>query len=109
MKKMNKSSIVTVLAMFFVLGLTGSIAALAATSPSLGTAASYSVLSGAGATNGGAGITTISGDLGVSPAASYTDHGATTAPWPNTIFLTAGNPHLADAPAASAQAAQLAV
>jgi len=76
--------------------------AFAATSPSLGNATTYSVLSGAGATNGGAGTTTISGDFGVSPAASYTDGGITT-------FLTPGNPHLADGPAAAAQFDQQAV
>jgi uncharacterized repeat protein (TIGR01451 family) len=84
--------------------LPGPIAARAATSPSLGAAASYSVLSGAGATNGGSGVTTIGGDFGVYPASSYSD----TAGIP-TIFQTAGNPHLADTLAQNAQAAQLAV
>ena len=76
----------------------------AATSPSLGAAASYSVLSGANATNGGSGVTTISGDFGVSPAAAYNDTAGTP-----TVFLTSGNPHLADGSAAAAQAAQKAV
>ncbi len=74
----------------------------AATSPDLGAAASYSVLSGADATNGGAGVTTISGNLGVSPSAAYNDLGT-------TVFLTPGNPHLADGSAAAAQSAQKAV
>lgn len=87
--------------LFIVLGESSKVAS-AATSPSLGSATTYSVLSGAGATNGGAGTTTISGDFGVSPAASYTDVGT-------TVFLTPGNPHLADASAASAQFDQQAV
>jgi len=87
-----------------VLGIAGTTPAFAATSPSLGAADSYSVLSGAAATNGGAGTTTISGNLGVSPAAAYNDVAANP-----TVFLTAGNPHLADVSAADAQSAQLAV
>ncbi|MFA5841697.1 MAG: ice-binding family protein [Candidatus Paceibacterota bacterium] len=110
MKIFSKNLAVKVLGvsfMFVAFGVISPIAAYAATSPSLGAAASYSVLSGAGATNGGAGQTTISGDFGVYPAASYTDGPA------NTLFLTAGNPHLGDGPgfgtAQDAQAAQLAV
>ncbi|MDP2691574.1 MAG: ice-binding family protein [bacterium] len=91
-------------ALLLVLGLAGTTPAFAATSPSLGAADSYSVLSGAAATNGGAGTTTISGNLGVSPAAAYSDVAASP-----TVFLTAGNPHLADVSAANAQSAQLAV
>lgn len=66
----------------------------AATSPDLGSSASFSVLSGAGAVN--VGNTTIAGDAGVSPAASFTGTSTIT-------FLTAGNPHLADGPAAAGQ------
>ena len=89
-------------ASLFVLMLLSVQTAHAATSPSLGDAASYSVLSGAVATNGGAGSTTLSGDLGVDPAASYSDLGSTT-------YLTPGNPHLADTAAHNAQVAQKAV
>lgn len=99
MKKFNKHSLVTAFVVSLVLALAGPISAFAATSPALGAAASYSVLSGTGATNTGA--TTIGGDLGVSPAATYTDAGVTT-------FLTLGNPHLADGPAAAAQIANTA-
>ncbi len=88
----------------FAFSLSGSMVAQAATSPSLGAAASYSVLSGAGATNGGSGQTTISGNFGVYPASSYTD----TAGLP-TVFSTVGNPHLGTVPAQNAQAAQLAI
>lgn len=105
MNSLHKSAIPAISIVFVVLAVLGMVlpnVAQAATSPSLGAAASYSVLSGAGATNGGAGSTTISGDLGVSPAASYTDGGT-------TVFLTAGNPHLADVSAGNAQSAQLAV
>jgi len=94
MKKLSLCSVLFFLIISFVFVLGGSRPAFAATSPSLDAAETFSVLSGTGATN--TGITSISGDLGVSPAASYTDAGTTT-------FLTPGNPHLADAAAAAAQ------
>jgi len=99
MKTFHSVAMATVLAVSFAIGFTVPIAALAATSPSLGAADSYSILSGAGATNTGA--TTISGDVGVSPAASFTGTSTVT-------FLTAGNPHLADTSAANAQLANTA-
>ncbi len=99
MKKFPKMPVLAVLAVSFLLGLVGPMNVFAATSPSLGAAATFSVLSGTAATNTGA--TSISGDLGVSPAAAYTDAGATT-------FLTPGNPHLADLAAANAQLANTA-
>ncbi len=71
----------------------------ASTSPSLGDAATYSVLSHTGATNAGA--TTISGDVGVSPNNTYTENGSTS-------FLTVGNPHLNDVSAQNAQLANTA-
>lgn len=70
--------------------------ALAATSPSLGDAADYSVLAGSEVTNVGA--TTISGDVGISPGIGapphYTGFGTVT---------MGGTIHDADVPAASAQ------
>jgi len=74
MKIFNKVSVV-ILAVSFVLvvlGLTGPTAAHAATSPSLGTAAIYSILAGSEVTNTGA--TTISGDVGVSPGIGALPH-----------------------------------
>jgi hypothetical protein len=102
MKASKKNPIVIGLFVLFaslVIGLSGPIAAEAATSPSLGLADSYSVLSGAGATNAGA--TTITGNVGVSPNNTYTENGVTT-------FLTAGNPHLNDLSAQNAQLANTA-
>jgi len=65
MKRINKNAIVTVLAVSFVLGLIMPIAALAATTPSLGAAAAYGVLastytdtSAATTVNGSVGFTT---------------------------------------------------
>lgn len=82
--KIHKISVV-VFAVVFTLCLAGpNVASAAATSPTFGAAASYSVLSGAGATN--TGITSISGDLGVSPATSYTESGTTN-------FTLPSNPH----------------
>lgn len=78
--KISKFSIFVYAIAFSLLSVT---VAQAATSPSLGAADTYSVLSGTGATNTGA--TTITGNLGVSPAASYTDAGTTT-------FTLPGNP-----------------
>jgi hypothetical protein len=63
MKIFNKISIV-VLAVAFTLGLVGPAKALAATSPTLGTVGSYSVLGNTTVTNTGA--TTMPGDLGIS-------------------------------------------
>lgn len=83
MKIFNKISIVTVLIVSFVLvmsGFTGSITVRAATTPSLGTAATYGVL-GSTYTNTSAG-TTINGDVGfttgpaVAPAGVHTNYGS---------------------------------
>jgi uncharacterized repeat protein (TIGR01451 family) len=107
MKKIQNNSIAAVLAFSFILAafiFAGPIAARAATSPSLGAAASYSVLAGAGITNGGSGVTTISGDLGIYPINTFTDNAGI-----HAVFQTAGNPHLGDTSAQNAQAAQLAI
>lgn len=99
MEESNKNTVITVLAVFFALGLTGPVSALAATSPSLGTAASYSILAGSQVTNTGA--TTISGSVGISPgigaAPHYTGFG--------TVTL-GGSIHDADAAAGIAQGDQ---
>ena len=77
------------------LGLMGPVSAFAATSPSLATAATYSILAGSTVTNTGA--TTISGDVGISPGTvppNYTGFG--------TVTL-GGTLHDADAAAGTAQ------
>jgi len=74
-------------------------APLGATSPTLGAAASYSVLGGQTVTNSGP--TTISGDLGVSPGASVTG-------FPPGIVGPPGTIHAGDAQAAAAQLANTA-
>jgi len=97
MKKFVKNSIITVIAVFFVIMTFGFIKptiTLAATSPSLGTASTYSILSGTQVTNTGA--TVISGDVGISPAGG----GGTTGF--GTVTL-GGTLHNADGPAATAQ------
>ncbi|MCX6780500.1 MAG: ice-binding family protein [Candidatus Magasanikbacteria bacterium] len=82
--------------LFVILGLVGPSAAFAASSPSLGTASTYSILSGTTVTNTGA--TTVSGDVGIYP-------GAGTAPnvtgW-GTVTL-GGTLHDTDTAAANAQ------
>jgi len=67
MKKINKSLIIVLIAMLTV-GLIGpiNVFAVTATAPNLGTAASFSVM--AGTTMTSAVTTTVSGDLGLSPA-----------------------------------------
>jgi len=107
MKQINHNSIMALLAASFMLvifGVAGPIVAQAATSPSLGAAASYSVLAGAGITNGGSGTTTISGNVGIYPINTYTENAAI-----HTVFQTVGNPHLGDTSAQNAQAAQLSI
>jgi len=76
MKIFNKISIVTVLIVSLVFGFIGPSVALAATVPVLGTAASFSVLSGLSMSAAGAG-TTISADLGLSPGLAV----SRTGPW----------------------------
>jgi len=107
MKKINKNSLAVFLAVSLVLAVIGfarPITAQAATSPSLGAAVSYSILSGAGITNGGSGTTTISGNVGIYPINTYTENAAI-----HTVFQTVGNPHLGDTSAQNAQAAQLSI
>jgi uncharacterized repeat protein (TIGR01451 family) len=95
------STIVLVVSfVFVVLGLIGSKVALAASSPDLGTAGTYSILSGTTVTNSGA--TTISGNVGISPAGGG---GATGF---GTVTL-GGVLHDADAAAATAQSEMNAV
>lgn len=78
----RRNPMITTLAVCFALvalGLTGQIVAFAATSPSLGTAATYSILAGSEVTNTGA--TTISGNVGISPgtvAPNYSGFGTVT-------------------------------
>lgn len=75
MKKFNKNSIgiIAIVSFAFVaIGLAGSNAVLAASSPGLGTAGAYSILAGSEVTNTGA--TTISGDVGISPGIGALPH-----------------------------------
>ena len=74
MKKFNKDLIATALAIsFFVLGLAGPLAARAATTPSLGAAATYGVLGGTYSNSSAA--TTINGDVGFTTAPATTPLG----------------------------------
>ncbi len=92
-----------VLAVVFTFVLAGSIGvASAATSPDLGRAASYSVLTGTQVTNSG--NTTISGDVGTSPSGG----GAPTG-FPPGIVGPPGTIHTWDTSAANAQFDQKAV
>jgi Ice-binding-like/Putative peptidoglycan binding domain len=70
MKTFTKNSIVAAMAISFVLGLTGPLAALAASpaAVNLGTAGNFVILSKTGIST--TGPTAITGDIGVSPAAS---------------------------------------
>ncbi len=74
-------------------------APLAATSPTLGAAASYNVLAGSIVTN--TGLSTISGDVGVSPSIGVPPH---VTGFPLGIVGPPGAIHDADAHAAAAQA-----
>jgi len=62
MKKFVQSSLVTVLVLFLVFGLSGLINVFAATSPALGAASSYGVLSSTFINTSAS--TTINGDVG---------------------------------------------
>ena len=96
MKLFQKAS-VAFLAVASMIGFVGPIAALAATSPTLTGASTYSVVSGTTVTNTGA--TSISGNVGISPAGGggYAESGSTT-------YGVGSSLHNADASAASAQA-----
>src|ERR1043166_1415283 len=101
MKTFNAiSSVLVVTTIMLASGLVGPTVALAATSPTLGTAASYSILAGSQVTNTGA--TTIVGDVGISPGIGapphYTGFG--------TVTL-GGSIHDADGAAATAQTDQI--
>lgn len=80
MKIFNNKVLLVVLAAVFTFGLSGSVAVLAATTPSLGTAATYGILSST-YTNTAAG-TTITGDVGFStgpavvPGGTHTNYGS---------------------------------
>jgi hypothetical protein len=79
MKNLNRNSMVTSLIAFLVLGLAGPIAALAATTPSLGMAATFGVL---GSTYTNSAATTINGDVGyttgpgTAPTVTGTNYGS---------------------------------
>ncbi|HZJ40744.1 MAG TPA: ice-binding family protein [Candidatus Saccharimonadales bacterium] len=98
MKKFVNNLTVTILVVFAILvfGLNRPTIVQAATSPSLGTAANYSVLAGSSVTNTGA--TTISGNVGISPGAGGTPNYTGF----NTVTL-GGTMHDADTAAAIAQ------
>ena len=98
MKMFLKASYIPAMALI----LAAAPVAHAATSPSLGAAASYSVLSGTQVTNSG--NTTISGDLGIDPAG-----GGGTTGFPPGIVGPPGAIHNADVLAHNAQVAQKAV
>lgn len=80
MEQIQKNSMVIALAVSFVLGLTGPIAALAATTPSLGAAATYGVLANTYTDTSAA--TTVTGDVGfttppaTAPAGVRTNYGS---------------------------------
>lgn len=80
MRKFEKNSIVTILVVSFVLGFIGPISALAATTPSLGAASTYAILSST-YTNTASG-TTVNGDVGfttgspVRPAGVQVNYGS---------------------------------
>src|SRR3990167_10314077 len=98
MKKFNKASIIFV---SLALGLVLPVSALAATTPSLGAAATYGILSST-YTNTVAG-TTVNGDVGfttgpaVAPAGTHTNYGSgapysTAGPLPGRAFSAFASP-----------------
>ena len=86
-----------VVALSLGLGFIGAMPVFAATSPDLGTAASYSILAGSAVTNSGA--TTIGGNVGISPGIGSTPHYTGF----GTVTLSGGTLHDADSAAATAQ------
>jgi hypothetical protein len=98
-RKPNVKTIAVFLVLFIAISLLGtsidvSARTLAATSPTLGAAASYSVLAGEAVTN--TGPTTMPGSLGVSPGSAVTG-------FPPGIVGPPGTIHAADADALNAQ------
>lgn len=97
MKRYTKFLAVVVLAIAFMLGLSGSVNA--ATQVNLGTAADFAVLGSSTVTN--TGNTVLTGDLGLSPGSSITGFFGTVAnEGPGTV---SGDVHQADATASQAQ------
>lgn len=97
MKRYTKFLAVVVLAIAFMLGLSGSVNA--ATQVNLGTAADFAVLGGSTVTN--TGNTVLTGDLGVSPGSAITGFFGTVAnEGPGTV---SGDVHQADATASQSQ------
>ena len=96
MKLFHRISVAT-LAIASAVSFLGPMAAFAATSPTLAGASTYSVVSGTTVTNTGA--TTISGNVGISPAGGggYAESGTTT-------YGVGSSLHNADGAAAAAQA-----
>lgn len=85
MKTSSRTSIAIFFAMALILGFVGLNSAQAATSPSLGTADSFSVLAGTAITN--VPTSSIGGNIGLSPAAgSNYDAGVTAAQVTGTIY-----------------------
>lgn len=87
MKIFNKVSIVSLLVFSLVLGFTSPVSVLAATTPSLGAAASYGVL-GSTYTNGS--TTTVNGDVGFTTGPSVAPLGAHTYYGSGAPYATAG-------------------
>lgn len=87
MKKFIKNPILTVLAVYLVLGTTGPIAAFAATTPFLNTAATYAVLAGTYTNTWAA--TTITGDIGFTTAPATPPLGVHTNYGPGATTATA--------------------
>lgn len=98
MKIFQKAS-VALLAVASMIGLAGPIAALAATSPTLVGASTYSIVAGSIVTNTGA--TSISGNVGISPSIGGPPHYAESG---STTYGVGSSLHDADGSAATAQA-----
>ena len=100
MKKLNNKLLIGMLVAAFTLGLAGPINAYAATSPTLVGSASYSVLGAETVTN--TGLTTTTGDVGVSAGTEITGFPPGIAGGDNSVYL-----HSNDASAIAAQADNL--
>lgn len=88
MKKFSKNLMTTILSLFLVLGMTGSISALAATTPVLGLSSTYAVLSST-YTNTTLG-TTVSGDVGFTTGPALTPSGVHPNYGPSAPYAAAG-------------------